>query len=198
NIICSPPRCDISRLYFLYCLSVFFFFFFFFQAEDGIRDYKVTGVQTCALPICISSLHDQPFETRREAAQQRADAEGGQSQREYPATPVNISQPAGENEKGALAEQISVVDVALSLQGPDDVRGQIPRNPGQRNGQDARVQKDNAGPENRRPQRSTPVGHDRLSPLNCLRLVRRTAISRGREYGAAPNTTEAPGGSAAR
>src|SRR5205807_7328853 len=30
------------------------FFFFFFQAEDGIRDYKVTGVQTCALPISIS------------------------------------------------------------------------------------------------------------------------------------------------
>src|SRR5256885_9784580 len=26
-------------------------FSFFFQAEDGIRDYKVTGVQTCALPI---------------------------------------------------------------------------------------------------------------------------------------------------
>src|SRR6266566_10139985 len=29
-------------------------FFFFFQAEDGIRDYKVTGVQTCALPILNS------------------------------------------------------------------------------------------------------------------------------------------------
>src|SRR2546426_6382463 len=28
-------------------------FFFFFQAEDGIRDYKVTGVQTCALPISM-------------------------------------------------------------------------------------------------------------------------------------------------
>src|SRR6266568_7810439 len=28
-----------------------FFFFFFFQAEDGIRDGTVTGVQTCALPI---------------------------------------------------------------------------------------------------------------------------------------------------
>src|SRR6266446_7778193 len=28
-----------------------FSLFFFFQAEDGIRDYKVTGVQTCALPI---------------------------------------------------------------------------------------------------------------------------------------------------
>src|SRR5256885_2670446 len=32
---------------------VFVFFFFFFQAEDGIRDYKVTEVQTCALPICL-------------------------------------------------------------------------------------------------------------------------------------------------
>src|SRR5690606_39885398 len=31
---------------------VFFLFFFFFQAEDGIRDFHVTGVQTCALPIC--------------------------------------------------------------------------------------------------------------------------------------------------
>src|SRR5438034_7670046 len=30
------------------CSSVFFFF----QAEDGIRDHCVTGVQTCALPIC--------------------------------------------------------------------------------------------------------------------------------------------------
>src|SRR5688500_20149719 len=30
-------------------------FFFFFQAEDGIRDYKVTGVQTCALPISRSA-----------------------------------------------------------------------------------------------------------------------------------------------
>src|SRR5690606_40813121 len=29
------------------------FFFFFFQAEDGIRDFHVTGVQTCALPILI-------------------------------------------------------------------------------------------------------------------------------------------------
>src|SRR5699024_11255760 len=29
--------------------------FFFFQAEDGIRDRNVTGVQTCALPICNDS-----------------------------------------------------------------------------------------------------------------------------------------------
>src|SRR5438445_9180025 len=32
---------------------LFFLFFFFFQAEDGIRDIGVTGVQTCALPIWI-------------------------------------------------------------------------------------------------------------------------------------------------
>src|SRR5699024_11281190 len=35
---------DVLRLF-------FFFFCFFFQAEDGIRDRNVTGVQTCALPI---------------------------------------------------------------------------------------------------------------------------------------------------
>src|SRR5690554_2151239 len=33
-----------------------FFFFFFFQAEDGIRDADVTGVQTCALPILYSTI----------------------------------------------------------------------------------------------------------------------------------------------
>src|SRR2546426_8072545 len=32
--------------------------FFFFQAEDGIRDYKVTGVQTCALPIFRLQRHE--------------------------------------------------------------------------------------------------------------------------------------------
>src|SRR3989475_4203755 len=32
--------------------SLTWFSFFFFQAEDGIRDLTVTGVQTCALPIC--------------------------------------------------------------------------------------------------------------------------------------------------
>src|SRR5205823_89964 len=47
--------CIIIMLFFfvfflLYCF-IFLFFFFFFQAEDGIRDKLVTGVQTCALPI---------------------------------------------------------------------------------------------------------------------------------------------------
>src|SRR2546429_5223262 len=34
------------------------FFVFFFQAEDGIRDVAVTGVQTCALPICFFHLQN--------------------------------------------------------------------------------------------------------------------------------------------
>src|SRR5215211_8091592 len=37
--------------FFFFFLFFVFFFFFFFQAEDGIRDHCVTGVQTCALPI---------------------------------------------------------------------------------------------------------------------------------------------------
>src|SRR3989454_6602196 len=42
----------ITRKYSLIWISdVSILIFFFFQAEDGIRDYKVTGVQTCALPI---------------------------------------------------------------------------------------------------------------------------------------------------
>src|SRR5262249_58039793 len=34
--------------------------FFFFQAEDGIRDWSVTGVQTCALPISTRSACSAP------------------------------------------------------------------------------------------------------------------------------------------
>ena len=44
-------------------MFVFFFFFFFFQAEDGIRDHCVTGVQTCALPIsqgCARKNDERP------------------------------------------------------------------------------------------------------------------------------------------
>src|SRR2546426_6434531 len=40
-----------SAIYLIILDTSLILFFFFFQAEDGIRDYKVTGVQTCALPI---------------------------------------------------------------------------------------------------------------------------------------------------
>src|SRR5256885_11102587 len=39
--------------------------YFFFQAEDGIRDYKVTGVQTCALPISEHGVTTRDLATHR-------------------------------------------------------------------------------------------------------------------------------------
>src|SRR5690348_8484211 len=44
----------VGCVFVLFVLVIFYFlFFFFFQAEDGIRDGRVTGVQTCALPIYL-------------------------------------------------------------------------------------------------------------------------------------------------
>src|SRR5207248_5439789 len=47
--------CALVVLFYSFCVLFLLFvvFFFFFQAEDGIRDRTVTGVQTCALPISI-------------------------------------------------------------------------------------------------------------------------------------------------
>src|SRR5688572_31791946 len=50
----------VEMIYFIlmdYIILVLQFIFFFFQAEDGIRDLTVTGVQTCALPI-YEHAHD--------------------------------------------------------------------------------------------------------------------------------------------
>src|SRR5205807_6863196 len=50
--------------------------YFFFQAEDGIRDYKVTGVQTCALPIYsnqkVEELQKQLDELRKQMSKLEA------------------------------------------------------------------------------------------------------------------------------
>src|SRR5690349_23762119 len=51
TLVCFSLIC--LNLFFFIVWYCFFFFFFFFQAEDGIRDLYVTGVQTCALPICL-------------------------------------------------------------------------------------------------------------------------------------------------
>src|SRR5688572_13445831 len=47
--------CRKISFFIFFCVMAHFLFFFFFQAEDGIRDLTVTGVQTCALPICLAS-----------------------------------------------------------------------------------------------------------------------------------------------
>src|SRR5260370_32477279 len=47
----APPTSSAGEVEPSGCSSGFCLYFFFFQAEDGIRDSSVTGVQTCALPI---------------------------------------------------------------------------------------------------------------------------------------------------
>src|SRR5688500_2513139 len=56
NFITHCPVLAFSHL--LPQVYIVFSYFFFFQAEDGIRDYKVTGVQTCALPIFSFGTND--------------------------------------------------------------------------------------------------------------------------------------------
>src|SRR5207248_4826631 len=48
---------------FVCLVFVCFSFYFFFQAEDGIRDRTVTGVQTCALPISVVDYLAKNFST---------------------------------------------------------------------------------------------------------------------------------------
>src|SRR2546430_12506740 len=56
-------------------LLISFFFFFFFQAEDGIRDLTVTGVQTCALPIYLPIDADHESDDLRLAEVLAADVD---------------------------------------------------------------------------------------------------------------------------
>src|SRR2546430_4892568 len=70
----DQPRCDEKSSE--YCMTYTlwaavgryvaaqFGFFFFFQAEDGIRDLTVTGVQTCALPISMLPVGGRPLMAR--------------------------------------------------------------------------------------------------------------------------------------
>src|SRR5438093_4387345 len=66
-------------VYSIWCVFIFFsnfcvFFFcvFFFQAEDGIRDWSVTGVQTCALPISPALFAGPGLERRFDIVEARA------------------------------------------------------------------------------------------------------------------------------
>src|SRR5256886_4704573 len=77
TIVTRMSRCEKLRLRLCLFLHIAYlvFFFFFFQAEDGIRDLTVTGVQTCALPISAGG------EDRVEAGQV-APPDGRQPRRE--------------------------------------------------------------------------------------------------------------------
>src|SRR2546430_10604427 len=79
-------------------------FFFFFQAEDGIRDLTVTGVQTCALPICDfrtfhGSVQDLDANIWAEFLLSRQDVVAGD-------TPLSI--PQARHDTGRLREYFAI------------------------------------------------------------------------------------------
>src|SRR5690349_22740593 len=85
----------------MFIISFIFFFFFFFQAEDGIRDLYVTGVQTCALPIWFGDV--LPFFRRLETD---ADFAGDWHGASGP-LPIRLHPPAELN-----AVQLAFIDAA--------------------------------------------------------------------------------------
>src|SRR4051794_41829159 len=73
---------------------------FFFQAEDGIRDGRVTGVQTCALPIC---------------ARAGAPPSGRHPARGDPAGQAPPGAPTRRSEEASCRERVEISVVVVSL-----------------------------------------------------------------------------------
>src|SRR5258706_15437477 len=73
--------------------------FFFFQAEDGIRDWSVTGVQTCALPIYLGMARD-----RRRQMGEESEAAAAQTP-EQPLEPEEGDNGNGAGEAALSEEQ---------------------------------------------------------------------------------------------
>src|SRR2546427_3328828 len=102
--------------------------FFFFQAEDGIRDLTVTGVQTCALPIsgrpapCRTSLHHRHLAAQRPCTRSRSCWRGefqsiGVVRRVLSSTCPVRGQPAGSpTGMGALDHQMRSEEHTSELQ----------------------------------------------------------------------------------
>src|SRR2546425_4020624 len=82
-----------------------FFYFFFFQAEDGIRDKLVTGVQTCALPISTAAAN-RIRQTRARAADKPGPCRprGGVA-RPPPSPAANLARASGRARASARSEE---------------------------------------------------------------------------------------------
>src|SRR2546421_8264714 len=86
-----------------------FVFFFFFQAEDGIRDLIVTGVQTCALPIskALSSLRSAGAlqngpRSRRRSSKPNLKELGGKARGSTPPRASNINSLRSRDRKSVV------------------------------------------------------------------------------------------------
>src|SRR3712207_272973 len=104
------------------------FILFFFQAEDGIRDIGVTGVQTCALPICVklSDPNLKPFYGRVKSLYPQAIAsENEQSSRHQsstlpivPAT-IQLDRPSGTLIPGSQVSVEIILDERYNVAAVD-------------------------------------------------------------------------------
>src|SRR5256884_4697506 len=82
------------------------YFFFFFQAEDGIRDVAVTGVQTCALPISIcAAVPRTSGSERRGQPCDRSRAEAGCRHRGTADRPVRLTWTMAARQRPRRSEE---------------------------------------------------------------------------------------------
>src|SRR5260370_13115862 len=93
--------------YHSYVWLVSIVFFFFFQAEDGIRDSSVTGVQTCALPIWrwVSDAQEQGERVRRRRPPRRQGQARGRQGREGGGRSRRAAHRAGDRSAGRSEER---------------------------------------------------------------------------------------------
>src|SRR5467141_4651771 len=98
----------------LFWYLLFFFFFFFFQAEDGIRDSSVTGVQTCALPIWALAVEptvlllDEPFSALDKGLRLDMQIEIKRLQRQFGLTAILVTHD--QDEAMSVADRIAVMN----------------------------------------------------------------------------------------
>src|SRR5256885_6592127 len=78
---------------------------FFFQAEDGIRDYKVTGVQTCALPIYLAAVRVPALRDEEGAVQGLGRALLPRNPRDIPASRRGQARKGGARGHGRSEER---------------------------------------------------------------------------------------------
>src|SRR5256885_11404745 len=113
--------------------------FFFFQAEDGIRDYKVTGVQTCALPIFLAA--QAALRAKGQAGAQRAVGLASQAAQLIAAGMQMFAVDAHQRMLARVAEDVCVALVAAdddALANEDDADAGIVRSEERRVGKECR------------------------------------------------------------
>src|SRR5699024_11228102 len=104
---------------------------FFFQAEDGIRDRNVTGVQTCALPICKITVTGSLGDVMKESAQLAITyarvhaAEYGIDAEKLKKCDLHIHAPEGAIPKDGPSAGVTLTTALISCLSGRPVRGDV-------------------------------------------------------------------------